>query len=56
LQKTAEHLPAARQEAQRLQDEADAALAEAEALDLLGQTGRLERVAEGIGQADPEGL
>ena len=34
LQKAAAHLPAARQEAQRLQAEADAALAEAEALKL----------------------
>jgi hypothetical protein len=34
LQNAAKHLPAARQEAQRLQDEVDAALAESEALKL----------------------
>ena len=56
LQKAAKHLPAARQEAQRLQGEADVALAEAEALKLQARVEdltvwKMEKV-----KRDPEGL
>jgi hypothetical protein len=50
-------MPAARQEAQRLQDEAEAALAQAGAgPQAPGQAGGPDRVGDEDGQAEPEGL
>jgi len=47
LQKAAKHLPAVRKLAQRLQEEADAALAEAEAPKAPGQARRSHSVGDG---------